>query len=152
MIATEKERKNENARRLAKDRAEYRKIQLLLEKKKRLERLANKKLHEQQQLQEGANQKSGRDTQKTRATSSEDEITRDIRDQVTGQVRSINYQLSNLKYIQQGWTVRSKSVIDMAEMNLEEVEFNIFSTQIPEFDASIKVNFKISTLTNRNGY
>jgi hypothetical protein len=140
MIATDKERKNENARRLAKDRAEYRKIQLLLEKKKRLERLANKKLHEQQQLQEGAaGQKSGRDTQKTRATSSEDEITRDIRDQVTGQVRSINYQLSNLKYIQQGWTVRSKSVIDMAEMNLEEVEFNIFSTQIPEFDASIKV-------------
>jgi hypothetical protein len=42
-------------------------------------------------------------------------------------MRSINYQLSNLKYLKEGWTVRAKSAIDLDEMNLDEVEFNLFA-------------------------
>jgi hypothetical protein len=40
-------------------------------------------------------------------------------------VRSINYQLSNLRYLQDGWTVRPTTPVDFDEM-LEEDEFNLF--------------------------
>lgn len=53
-------------------------------------------------------------------------------------MRSINYQLSNLKYIQEGWTVRSDNIVDLDEMNLDEVEFNLVS-YTPIFSATQKV-------------
>lgn len=41
------------------------------------------------------------------------------------QTRSINYQLSNLRYIQEGWTVRPSTPIDYDLENLDEEEFNL---------------------------
>lgn len=58
---------------------------------------------------------------------------------MSNQVRSINYQLSNLKYIQQGWTFKPSNVVDFAEMNLDEVEFNLTSPDAGLFDTLQKV-------------
>ena len=44
---------------------------------------------------------------------------------VTNQIRSINYQLSNLKYLQEGWTVRPVDTpLDFDDNETEEVELN----------------------------
>lgn len=79
-----------NAHRLAQERAEYRKMQLLLERKKRMERLAHRKLQEQQELAAKKNQLNGPHAlaaataaagAKSTITPSVDESTRDYRDQ-----------------------------------------------------------------------
>lgn len=67
---------------------------------------------------------------------------------VSTQVRSINYQLSNLKYIQQGWTFRPSNVVDFAEMNLDEVEFNLTSPDSGIFDTLQKVTLFFSLKIN----
>lgn len=66
-MISEKESKQKNlkARKLAKERAQYRKMQILLEKQKRMERLATKKLEEQQQLQKAQKGGSGPFAQKS---------------------------------------------------------------------------------------
>lgn len=72
-------KKSANAHRLAQERANYRKMQLLMEKKKRMERLAHRKLQEQQELAAKRNQPL--QAAKTHATPSLDESTRDYREQ-----------------------------------------------------------------------
>lgn len=74
-------RKNPNARRLAKERNEYRKMQLLLEKKERMEKLANRKLQEQQI--ESARSKSTRSAKTTvqrKQSTSLEENKRDLKE------------------------------------------------------------------------
>lgn len=60
--------------------------------------------------------------------------------EVSNQIRSINYQLSNLKYIQEGWTVRPDSPFDLDdEMNVDEVELNLLARS-----SAIKSKVKVS--------
>jgi hypothetical protein len=47
---------------------------------------------------------------------------------VSNQIRSISYQLSNLKYIQDGWTVRPDTPVNKDELGLfDENEFNLLA-------------------------
>jgi hypothetical protein len=42
-------------------------------------------------------------------------------------MRSINYQLSNLRHLQEGWTVRPSTPLDFDDMFADEdSEFNLF--------------------------
>ena len=49
---------------------------------------------------------------------------------VANQLRSINYQLSNLKYMQEGWTVRPKSPIDFDQINFNDIEYNLMAQAV----------------------
>jgi hypothetical protein len=47
---------------------------------------------------------------------------------VSNQIRSINYQLSNLKYIQDGWTVRPDTPYENDDLGInDDVEFNLLA-------------------------
>jgi hypothetical protein len=47
---------------------------------------------------------------------------------VANQIRSISYQLSNLKYIKDGWTVRPETPINNDELGIfDESEFNLLA-------------------------
>lgn len=45
------------------------------------------------------------------------------------QNRSINYQLSNLKYLHEGWTVRPSTPIDFDMDDMDEEEFNLIAKE-----------------------
>ena len=57
--------------------------------------------------------------------------------QVTNQARSINYQLSNLKYLQEGWTVRPTTPVDFDEI-MEDNEINLFMPTCSQNKVRIK--------------
>ncbi len=47
---------------------------------------------------------------------------------MSNQIRSINYQLSNLKYIQDGWTVRPETPTHNDDLGIfDENEFNLLA-------------------------
>ncbi|CAF0985488.1 unnamed protein product [Brachionus calyciflorus] len=101
--------KNAKARKLAEERAELRNMQRMLEKHKRMERIENLR-QEKQQLQQQLQAK---------------QLNVKTNEQTLNQNRSINYQLSNIKCLQDGWTVRPTSPIDMDLSSLNEEEFNL---------------------------
>lgn len=144
--------------------AKQRKMEALAQKKREQEELIAQQKQQKEKNKDdkkraamaAVNQQKQNEQQQQKA--SQASLTKDLRDQsnytslfvtkndlniisfvVTSQVRSINYQLSNLKYLQDGWTVRPTSPLDFDEM-MEDNEFNLF---LP-VDSSDRVRHNIS--------
>lgn len=63
------------------------------------------------------------------------------------QNRSINYQLSNLKYLHEGWTVRPSTPIDLELDNMDEEEFNLIARETVD-----TIDEKVLNIFKKNAY
>lgn len=127
-------------------------MQRLLDRQKRLEELAAKKQEQLQQKQQKeysrnadvntpsksvGNNNTANNTNTNNATnSSSNKDKSDLAAQtnmlnnpgLANQMKSINYQLSNLKCLQDGWTVRPKSPIKFSNEEDEDDEMNLLTS------------------------